>query len=103
MLFRSASFKDMDPSSTYLRWLFYEDDAGKVPKRLPKGAEYHMIFGFHGSGSACNDGTVRCASQAREVAQEEARTIRAWDYTHVGILESSEAVDRVNRLLAQAF
>jgi pimeloyl-ACP methyl ester carboxylesterase len=98
-----ASFKDMDPSSSYLRWLFYEDDAGKVPKRLPKGAEYHMILGFHGSGGACNDGTVRCASAAREVAQEEARTIRAWDYTHVGILESPVAVDRVNRLLGQAF
>jgi pimeloyl-ACP methyl ester carboxylesterase len=98
-----ASFTDMDPSSTYLRWLFYEDDAGKVPKRLPKRAEYHMIFGFRGSGGACNDGTVRCASQAREIVQEEARTIRAWDQTHVGILESPAAVDRVNRLLAQAF
>ena len=98
-----ASFKDMNPSSDYLRWIFYEDEEKKHMKPLPRRVEYHMIFGFRGSGSSCNDGSVTCASQVRSEAQEQARTIRAWDYGHVEILHSPEAVARVNMLLDGRF
>ena len=62
-----------------------------------------MMWGFKGSGSPCNDGSVSCASQARSEVQEQARTIRAWDYGHVEILHSPEAVARVNLLLQERF
>jgi pimeloyl-ACP methyl ester carboxylesterase len=98
-----ASFKDMDPSSEYLRWIFYEGEGKEVPKRLPRGAAHHLIFGFGGSGAVCNDDTVTCASEARQEAQAQAMSVRALDYRHVDILRSPEVVARLNRLLDDRF
>lgn len=98
-----ASFQDMNPGSDYLRWLFYEDADRQHPKLLPRRVAYHMIFGFGGSGGACNDGRVSCASEARYDNQEQARSVLALDYGHAEILHSPETVARVNRLLAERF
>jgi pimeloyl-ACP methyl ester carboxylesterase len=99
------SFADMSPSSDYLRWLFYEDEDRKISKSLPEDVDYHLIFGFRmkGSGKIADDGSVTVASQARVEAQEQALSVRAWDYGHVQILHSPEAVTRMNRLLDDRF
>jgi len=70
------SFKDMDPRSDYLRWVFHDGDA---MRRLPPSTRYHMLFGFRmtGSNSVANDGTVSVASQTRAEAQEVAVSERA--------------------------
>jgi hypothetical protein len=100
-----ASFKDMNPSSDYLRWMFYEDADREIVKSLREEVDYHMIFGFRMSSSnnVANDGSVTVASQARVEAQEQALTIRAWDYGHVDILHSREAVARMKLLLDDRF
>ena len=100
-----ASFKDMNPSSNFLRWIFYRDEDRKQRRHLPKAVEYHMIFGFRmaGSSSVANDGAVSVASQTRIEAQEQAVTIRAMDYGHVDILHSPEVVARLNYLLDNRF
>jgi pimeloyl-ACP methyl ester carboxylesterase len=100
-----ASFKDMNPSSDYLNWIFYRNIDRKLRRSLPEAVEYHMIFGFRmaGSSSVANDGTVSVASQARIEAQEQAVTIRAMDYGHVDILHSPEVVARLNYLLDHRF
>ncbi|MGH0037084.1 MAG: alpha/beta hydrolase [Myxococcota bacterium] len=97
------SFEDMDPSSEYLTWVYYEDPARTVFKPLPKPARHHMIMGFHGSGSPYNDGSVSIASQAHVDLQEHAASLRIWDYTHTGTLKQDRTVERVNRLLEETF
>ena len=56
-----------------------------------------MLFGFHGDSG---DGVVAIASQLRPEAQEEARSLRGFDATHVGILEDAAAISRVNEILS---
>jgi pimeloyl-ACP methyl ester carboxylesterase len=99
------SFADMDPKSDYLRWLFQGDDAANPPLRLPSSVEFHMLMSFHmpGRSGTASDGTVTLASQARLEAQEQAASVRAYDYGHVAILASPEARERLNALLAQRF
>ncbi len=99
------SFEDMNPSSDYLRWLFYEDDERKSVKTLPKNVDYHMILGFRTSSSSnvANDGKVTVASQARIEAQEQALSIRALNFGHFDIMRSPEAVERMNLLLNSRF
>jgi hypothetical protein len=96
------AFLDMRPSSDYLRWLFHADGAAR---RLPPGAEFHLLFGFRmrGRGRVADDGTVTVASQLRPEAQAQALTLRGLDQGHVEILESREALDRLNLLLSQRF
>jgi pimeloyl-ACP methyl ester carboxylesterase len=100
-----ASFNDMNPSSNFLRWIFYRDEHRKQRRLLPKDVGYHMIFGFRmtSSSDVANDGAVSVASQTRIEAQEQAATIRALDYGHVDILHSQEAVERLNYLLDHRF
>lgn len=99
------AFDDMSPSSDYLRWLFYQDEDRKRVRGLPARVEHHMMFGFRmsGLGSTADDGSVTVASQARLEAQEQAASVRAFDYGHVEILHSPEAVARLNRLLVGRF
>lgn len=99
------SLGDMDPKSDYLRWIFYEDEQRERLKMLPKKVDYHMIMSFRMTSSkkVASDGKVTLASQARIEAQEEALTIRAWDYDHAGILHSPEVVERMNLLLNSRF
>jgi pimeloyl-ACP methyl ester carboxylesterase len=99
------SFKDMNPESEYLRWAFYEGEKHETQRHLPEHLAYHMIVGFRmrGLGSVADDGTVTLASQARLQVQQEAQTIRAFDYGHVDILHSPEVVWRLGRLLESHF
>jgi pimeloyl-ACP methyl ester carboxylesterase len=97
------SFKDMSPSSEFMTWVFYEDEEREVFKPLPRPAVHHMIMGFNGSGSPCNDGSVSCESQSMPDLQERAASVRNWNYTHVGTLHEQRTVGRVNRLLEEHF
>jgi pimeloyl-ACP methyl ester carboxylesterase len=97
-----ASFLDMNPSSEYLRWVFFD---GSSPRPLPRSVQYHLMFGFKMSGSqdVADDGTVSVASQLRPEVQEQAVTMRGFDHGHVDILHAPEVVARLNLLLDQAF
>jgi pimeloyl-ACP methyl ester carboxylesterase len=100
-----ASFADMSPSSDYLGWIFYQDESRKIVRRLPALVDFHMVMGFRMNriGRVANDGSVPMASQARVEAQEEALSIRTWDYDHWEILKSPEAIERLSRLLESRF
>ena len=67
-------------------------------RRLPPHIAYHMLFGFHGSS---NDGVVALSSQLRLEAQEEARSLRGYDDTHMGILSDPAALAHLNQILAE--
>ncbi len=99
------SFEDMNPSSDYLRWLFYNGAERESVKTLPPRVDYHMILGFRMSSSSevANDGKVTVASQARIEAQEQALSIRALDFGHFDIMRSPEAVERLKLLLDSRF
>jgi pimeloyl-ACP methyl ester carboxylesterase len=97
------SFRDMNPASEYMTWLFYEEEDRKVFKTLPDDTEHHMIIGYKGTGEPYNDGAVTVETQAHTELQEHATTVRIWNYTHVGILNERRTSDRVNRLLEARF
>lgn len=92
------SWYGLAPGSPYLDGLFYQDPEQRTHRRrLPDQVAYHMLFGFKGESG---DGVVRLASQLRPEAQEEALSIRGYDETHTGILESPAAAARLNDILA---
>ena len=92
------SWRGLAPGSAYLDGLFYRGDVARGDRRrLPAHMAYHMLFGFRGASS---DGVVAIASQLRPEAQEEARSLRGFDDTHVGILSDPAAIARVNEILA---
>ena len=97
-------FADLSPTSEYLRWLFYVDERQEELRPLPQQVDFHMMLGFHmnSSSAVASDGAVSVASQARLEAQEQATSIRAFDYGHVRILHSPEAVTRLNLLLEES-
>jgi pimeloyl-ACP methyl ester carboxylesterase len=97
------TFRDMNPASEYMTWLFYEDDDREVFKTLSGDTEHHMIIGYKGSGEPYNDGSVTIETQAHTELQEYATSVRIWNYTHVGILNERRTSDRVNRLLESRF
>jgi pimeloyl-ACP methyl ester carboxylesterase len=99
------ALSDMDPSSPYLRWLFWQDEGRTARRGLPAAAQFHMLIGFRMDGRArvSSDGTVSLASQARLEAQEEAASLRALDFGHVDILRSPEAQARLRQLLERRF
>jgi pimeloyl-ACP methyl ester carboxylesterase len=93
------SWSGLAPGSDFLDGLFYADpETRKDRRRLPPHTAYHMLFGFHGSS---NDGVVALSSQLRPEAQEEARSERGFDETHMGILSSPAALARLNEILAE--
>jgi len=97
------SFEDMNPSSDYLRWLFYADD-GRA-RGLPDETPFHLLVGFRMKvlATIANDGRVSVSSQARPEAQEQAVSVRALDVSHDDILTSPDAIGRVNELLEERF
>lgn len=97
------SWRGLAPHSKFLDGLFYSDfPENQVRRRLPDRIAYHLLFGYHGGGrSGSSDGTVVLSSQLRPEAQEEARSIRGFDETHVGILESPAVAARLNEVLLQ--
>ncbi|MEO6026248.1 MAG: alpha/beta fold hydrolase [Candidatus Binatia bacterium] len=92
------SWYGLAPGSPYLDGLFYTDPTTRKERRtIDDHTAYHMLFGFKGKSG---DGTVSLASQLRPEAQEEARTLRGYDETHSGILESPAVAEHLNALLA---
>ena len=92
------SWYALAPGSPYLEGLFYTDPATRKQRRkIDDRTAYHMLFGFKGKSG---DGTVSLASQLRPEAQEEARTLRGYDETHTGILDSTAVAEHLNALLA---
>jgi len=95
------SWYGLAPGSPYLDGLFWADPATKRERRLlPAKVAYHMLFGFKGDGGEASDGVVTVASHLRPEAQEEARSIRGYDETHTGILDSPAVAAHVNEILA---
>ena len=97
------SWVDVAPGSDFLQGLFYRGPEER--RRLPDFVDHHLLFGFrrdHGVPGICTDKVVSVASELRPEAQDEAATTFGYDADHTGILLLPEAVERVNRLLAEA-
>jgi pimeloyl-ACP methyl ester carboxylesterase len=97
---------DMSPGSAYLRELFYSDpDRTTRHRSLPPGTTHHLLFGFQRNSRSfgeSDDSTVSVDSQLYGPAQQDAARLYGFNATHVGILETSEVAQLVNRLLAEA-
>lgn len=91
------SWRGLAPGSDFLDGLYYRDIPGRTERRrLPAHLVYHMMFGYKGESG---DGIVPIASQLREEAQQEARSVRGFDEDHTSILRSPAAIEHLNRLL----
>jgi pimeloyl-ACP methyl ester carboxylesterase len=99
------SFKDLSPTSDYVRWLFYRDEERTIPQTWPSGVDYHLLFSYrmNRSSTFSNDGVISVASQLRSEAQLEAATQRGYDLNHTEILRTPEVLDRINSLLDRRF
>jgi pimeloyl-ACP methyl ester carboxylesterase len=92
------SWRGLAPGSEFLDGLYYGDVPQRAQRRrLPAHTSYHMLFGYRGDSG---DGVVSIASQLREEAQEEARSLRGFDEDHTSILRSPDAIAHLNELLA---
>ncbi len=100
------SWEDVAPGSAFLNGIFYEDpETARVRRRLPEHAAFHLIFGYRRGGKlpgASGDRVIATASALRLEAQDEAESIRGFDYDHTEILRSPEASARLNEILASA-
>lgn len=91
------SWRALAPGSVFLDGLYFHDvPTNAVRRRLPAHMAYHMLFGYKEGSS---DGVVPIASQLRQEAQEEARSLRGFDEDHTGILRSPDAIGHLNRIL----
>jgi pimeloyl-ACP methyl ester carboxylesterase len=101
-----ASWRDVAPASAFLKEIFYEDpETARVRRRLPEHAAFHLMFGYRRNGKlpgASGDRVIAAASALRLEAQNEAESIRGFDYDHTEILRSPEASARLNEILASA-
>jgi len=87
-------WRDIDPDSEYVTTLF------DTP--LPDDLPYQLLFGFKRTsifGSGSSDGVIELASQLRNVAQEQAFTVRGYDEGHVSILSSDLVIAKVYEIL----
>ncbi len=100
------SWLDMAPNSNFLKRLFYTPPSYRQPRPFPAHVPFHMIFGYKRKESSLGpsgDGTLTLKSEARIEAVEAAKSILPLDYDHHDILESPEAVARLNKILADTF
>jgi pimeloyl-ACP methyl ester carboxylesterase len=100
------SWLDMNPSSDFLRGLFFQPPDYEKPRLLPDDTAFHMIFGYRRrsrSWGPSGDSVLTARSMTRREAVEAAGSILPLDNTHVGILKSEPAIARVNDLLGQVF
>jgi pimeloyl-ACP methyl ester carboxylesterase len=95
-------WRDMDPTSQFLKDLFWQPDAPDKPRTLPESIPFHMMFSVHGAsrGDVSTDSVVSIASELRREAQDQAESLLGLDYTHTSILRSPEVRKRLNALLA---
>jgi pimeloyl-ACP methyl ester carboxylesterase len=99
-------WNDMVPGSAYIKGLFFEERNGQQAHRpLPTGLDHHLLFDFKQSGMGmgeANDGVVTVSSQLFAGAQTDAVRLYGFDETHMGVLDSKEVSQLVNRLLDEA-
>ena len=89
-------WQDMNPDSEFLRSL--------PATPLPPETEYDLFFGYRSDGgrsSQASDGTVTLSSMLAMPIQEQATHVLGFDETHVSILSSPQAAERLNALLAR--
>ncbi len=100
------SWLDMNPSSDFLKGLFYQPPDYLRPRPLPPQTPFYMMFGYKRKESSfgpSGDGVLTTKSETRLEAVEAAKSILPLDYDHVDILHSPEAVKRLNAILAERF
>ena len=98
------SWLDMNPSSDFLRGLFFRPPDFGSPRPLPAKTAFHVIFGFsrnERSRGPSGDRVLSVRSMARPEAIAAARSILPLDATHTGILTSPATIERVSDLLAE--
>lgn len=92
------SWIDLAPGSRFLHELFYSGATADAARRnLPQNLENHLLFSF--IASEAGDGAVSLASELRAEAQEEADRLYGYQQSHMGILNTPDTVQVVNRLL----
>ncbi len=100
------SWLDMNPSSDFLKGIFFEAPDYEQPRGLPPATRFDMLFGYHRKDNSFGpsaDGVLTVKSETRLEAVEAAESILPLDYDHVGIVHSPEAVERLNKLLDETF
>jgi hypothetical protein len=86
------SWRDVAAGSEFIRAIFYRDRDAKVPRDLPEGISYHLIFGVE-------DQTIAVPSAIRWQVVREAENRWPLPYGHVDILDSPEASLLLNEIL----
>lgn len=101
------SWLDMSPKSDFLRDLFHQPPDFQRARSLPSHTKFHMMYGFKrnaGSFGPSGDNVLTLKSMTRIEAIEEADySALPLDYNHVDILQSREAVNRLNVILNESF
>jgi pimeloyl-ACP methyl ester carboxylesterase len=100
----APSWIDVAAGSPFLDSLFYRDPGTRrVRRQLPARVAYHLLYGYENAGNGpSGDSVVPLSSVLRPEVQAEARTWRAVDATHTGILQREETFEFVNERLAEA-
>jgi pimeloyl-ACP methyl ester carboxylesterase len=98
------AFRDVATGSEFLASVFYDDPKTKLlPRRLPRHVAYHLLYGYDNDGSGeSGDGVLTLATMLRPEVQAEARSWRAVNADHVGILRDPVALAFLNETLEQA-
>jgi hypothetical protein len=86
------SWRDVAAGSEFIQAIFYRDPDAKLPRDLPKGISYHLIFGVE-------DQTIAVPSAIRWQVVREAANRWPLPYGHVNILDSPEASLLLNEIL----
>ncbi|WP_186948206.1 lipase family alpha/beta hydrolase [Undibacterium hunanense] len=92
------SWNDMQSKGRFVQTLFQ--------KPLPPDLDYYLFFGHGGSysllHSANTDGSITLASELRADAQADARMVKGFNESHIGILSSPEVFRQYTAVLAAA-
>jgi pimeloyl-ACP methyl ester carboxylesterase len=98
------SFRDMASSSAFLAGLFFEDpETRRQPRRLPPHVAHHLLFGYDNGGSGVSgDGVLTLETMLPAAVQAEARSWRAVNADHTGILRDPAALDFLVETLERA-
>jgi uncharacterized alpha/beta hydrolase family protein len=86
------SWRNMDPTGTYLKTLFDQS--------WPQSVRYSLFFGYGGGGSSKNtDGTVSLESVLKPEAEDHASFMFGFDDDHVSIPSDPDVIKRLNEQL----
>jgi uncharacterized alpha/beta hydrolase family protein len=86
------SWRNMDPSGTYMNNLFDQS--------WPPGIRYSLFFGYGGGGGSLNsDGTVSLKSVLKKEAQDRAAFIYGFDDNHETIPTDPDVMEKLSQQL----